>query len=64
MQEMLKNFTFVINALERARAIHEKRKMDVTEFDESVTTIYELVLRPNVFDEDSITGEFKLYEKL
>ena len=53
----------IVSALERAKAIHEKRKKDGAEFSESVTTIYELLLHLGVFDIDRVTGEYALYEK-
>ena len=53
----------IVNALERAKAIHEKRQNDGAEFEESVTTIYQLLQRLGVFNEDKVTGEISLYEK-
>lgn len=53
----------IINALERAKCIHEKRKIDGAEFDESVTSMYELLIRLGVFDFDEKTKTYTLFEK-
>lgn len=53
----------IINALERAKRIHEKRKVDGAEFNESVTSMYELLIKLGVFDQDKKTQNYTLFEK-
>jgi len=53
----------IINALERAKAIHEQKKINGAEFNESVTSIYELLLKLGVFDWNEDTKSYTLFEK-
>ena len=53
----------IINALERAKRIHEQRKVDGAEFNESVTSMYELLIKLGVFDQDKNTQNYTLFEK-
>jgi hypothetical protein len=53
----------IVNALERAKLIHDRRKKNGEEFKESVTTMYELLLRLGVFDYDEKTQSYTLFER-
>jgi len=53
----------IINALERAKRIHEQRKRNGAEFNESVTSMYELLLKLGVFDWDEKTQSYTLFER-